>query len=111
MTSVKVRFEQFCHYENIFGFLFSCEKLKSLTDIDLEKKYLELCENLKYDIDGYDFCSELKVLRVVLEIDVDFSLKILSFISRIDSFSNCFNFNRILLTIPVAVASAERSFS
>lgn len=58
------------------------------------KKCSELSKILKYDeksdIDGYDLCSELKVLRVVLKIDIDSPLKILSFIKRIDSFPNCF---------------------
>lgn len=65
----------------------------------------------KSNIHGYDLCLELKVLRVVLEIDFDSPLKILSFISKIDSFTTCFIIYRILLTIHVTVASAERTFS
>ena len=39
------------------------------------------------------------------------SIEILDYIKKIDSFPNAFIAYRILLTIPVTVASAERSFS
>ena len=38
ISSIESRFEQFQIYENIFGFLFNFEKLKSLDDDGLKKK-------------------------------------------------------------------------
>ena len=38
ISSIESRFEQFQMYENIFGFLFNFEKLKSLDDDSLKKK-------------------------------------------------------------------------
>ena len=38
ISSIESRFEQFQIYENMFGFLFNFEKLKSLDDDSLKKK-------------------------------------------------------------------------
>ncbi|KAK9667796.1 hypothetical protein RND81_13G011700 [Saponaria officinalis] len=66
ISSLKKRFEQYEKYENIFGFIFTTDKLYSLDDSALES----CCVNLQ------------NVLK-----------------------------NKILLTIPITVTSAERSFS
>ncbi|KAK4738398.1 hypothetical protein R3W88_002095 [Solanum pinnatisectum] len=59
-----LEFEQFEVYENIFGFLFSGKKLRSLDDENLKKYCLNLECSLKHnthsDIDGVDLFSELK---------------------------------------------------
>ena len=77
------------------------------------------CLNLKYflthetysNIDDIDLFSELKVLKEILQINENSPINILNYIKRLESFPNtCITF-RILLTIPVTVASAERSFS
>ena len=38
ISSIESRFEQFQIYENVFGFLFNFEKLKSLDNDSLKKK-------------------------------------------------------------------------
>ena len=67
ITSLQSRFEQFQVYDNIFGFLFNIEKLKSLDDDTLKKYCLNLESILKHDsnsdIDGSDLFSKLKVSR------------------------------------------------
>ena len=77
------------------------------------------CLNLEYflthetysDIDGLDIFSELKVLKEVLQINENSPINELNYIKRLESFPNtCIAF-RILLTIPVTVAFAKRSFS
>ena len=40
ISSIESRFEQLQIYENIFGFLFNFEKLKSLDDDSLKKKII-----------------------------------------------------------------------
>ena len=63
------------------------------------------------DIDSLDLFSELKVLKEVLQINENSSINVLNYIKRLESFPNaCIPF-KILLTIPIVVAFAERSFS
>ena len=63
------------------------------------------------DIDGLDLFSELKVLKEVLQINENSQINVLNYIKRLESFPNACIAFRILLTIPVTVTSAERSFS
>ena len=63
------------------------------------------------NIDGLDLFSELKILKEVLQINENSPINVLNYIKMQESFPNtCIAF-RILLTILVTVASAERSFS
>jgi len=115
ISSIESRFEQFQIYEDIFGFLFNFEKLKALDDISLKNYCLNLESFLKhdvyYDINGLDLYSELIVLKEVVQIDENTPINVLNYLKRLDSFPNAYIAYRILLTIPVTVASAERSFS
>jgi hypothetical protein len=70
-----------------------------------------LKHDIDYDLDGLDLFSELKVLKEILQIEESAPIDILNYIKRLDSFPNACIAYRILLTIPVTVASAERSFS
>ena len=89
--------------------------MKSLDDDSLQKYYLKLQSFLKhdvyYDIDGLDLFSELKVFKEILQIKDYTPIDILNYIKRLDSFPNTCIAYRILLTIPVTIASTERSFS
>jgi hypothetical protein len=71
ISSIEQRFEQFHIYEELFGFLFSFEKLKSFDDYSLQDKCLCLESALTYknsiDIDGLDLFSELNFLREVIQ--------------------------------------------
>ena len=115
ISSIESRFEQFQIYEDIFGFLFNFEKLKALDDNSLKKYCLNLESFLKhdvyYDINGLDLYSELIVLKEVVQIDENTPINVLNYLKRLDSFPNAYIAYRILLTIHVTVASAERSFS
>ena len=46
-----------------------------------------------------------------MQIDENTPINVLNYLKRLDSFPNAYIAYRILLTIPVTVASAERSFS
>ena len=115
ISLVENRFEQFQIYEDIFGFLFNFTKLKSLDNDSLQKYCLKLEDFLKhdvyYDIDGLDLSSELNVLKEILQMKDYTPIDILNYIKRLDSFPNTCIAYRILLTIPVIIASTERSFS
>ena len=71
--------------------------------------------NLTYetysDIDNLDLFSKLKVLKEVLQINENSPINVLNYVKRLEFFPNACIAFRILLTILVTVASAERSFS
>ena len=115
LSSLKNRFEQFQIYENIFGFLFDVKKLTSLDYDNLKKYCVDLEGFLKHDnfsdLDGNDLFSELKVLQEILPKEKRTATDILNFIKDLNCFPNASIAYRILLTIPVTVTSAKRSFS
>ncbi|KAL8035682.1 hypothetical protein ABFX02_12G113100 [Erythranthe guttata] len=115
LLSLTTRFEQLQIYEEKFGFLFDLKRLKSIDDKTLNDYCVKLEEYLKYDscdIDGIDLSMELKVLRCTLPQELKRPIEVLNYLQVIDGgFPNTWIAYRILLTIPVTVASAERSFS
>jgi hypothetical protein len=102
-------------FEKVFGFLFNSENLKSLDDTDLHKHCTHFAEIFSHDgssdVDLDDFFSELKVLQVTLPDGFMSAPEILQFITTVDCYPNVSVAYQILLTVPVTVASAERSFS
>jgi hypothetical protein len=63
------------------------------------------------DVELDDLFSELKVLQVTLPDQLMSASEILHFVKDADCYPNASIAYQILLTIPVTVASAERSFS
>lgn len=63
------------------------------------------------DCNGHDLYIELKLLREILPKEKLGAMDLLNFLKRFSCFPNITIAYRILLTIPVTVASAERSFS
>ncbi|XP_071683722.1 uncharacterized protein [Lolium perenne] len=114
IASLKSRFDQLKAFEKVFGFLFNSKNLKSLDDTNLRKHCTTFAQTFTHkgpsDVHLYDFISELKVLQVTLPDDLS-AVEILQFVTAIDCYPNVSVAYRILLTIPVTVASAERSFS
>jgi hypothetical protein len=102
-------------FEKVFGFLFNSENLKSLDDNDLRKCCTTFANVFTHDnssdVDLDDFFSELKVLQDTLPDKLMSATEILQFVTDLDCFPNVSIAYRILLTVPVTVASAERSFS
>ncbi|XP_022883344.1 zinc finger MYM-type protein 1-like [Olea europaea var. sylvestris] len=115
-SSLQTRFEQFTHYEEIFGFLFNMDRLKSMPFDSLLKSCMNLEQYLEHnghsDIIGDDLCSELIVLRCYLTSEIKRAIDVLHYLKKMNGcFPNACIAYKILLTIPVTVASAERSFS
>ncbi|KAL2962667.1 hypothetical protein AAZX31_17G157300 [Glycine max] len=83
------------HYrEN--GFALALESTEKMTiEMDIEPKFHE---------------KQLKVLREVLREEISTPIEVLSYIKTLDSFPNVYIVYRILLTIPVTIATAERCF-
>lgn len=108
-------------YCNIFGFLASTEEMKRLVNSKLLQKS---CDDLQIglmdletntsDIDAHNLNSEIEtLLRMEMEKNMN-SYEILSYITTnllLELFPNLVVALRIVLTLPVSVASAERSFS
>ena len=65
----------------------------------------------KSDIDASELYVELRFLKDFIPKDNMGPVEILKFLKRHDCFPNASIAYRIMLTIPVTVASAERSFS
>ncbi|XP_074302386.1 uncharacterized protein LOC141633942 [Silene latifolia] len=115
ISSLKWRFEKYQDFENVFGFLFTSERLLSMEDGRLQVCCNGLEDALKkgeqFDIDGNELYMELKFLRGLLPKEKLGPGEMLSFLKNFSCFPNVVIAYRIVLTIPVTVASAERSFS
>ena len=115
ISSLTTIFEQYQGYQKNFGFLFTSNELQSLDNQSLKSS----CENLetvltsdgKSDIDANELYLELKFLQDFIPRESMGPVEILKFLKRHDCFPNTTIAYRVLLTIPVTVASAERSFS
>ena len=127
LVSLNERFQQLRNFQKGFGFLFNIQSISNKSDTDLRSE----CQNLERlltsqrlqsdgtdcsnnDIDGTALFDELKILCNVLPDSVSSPLQVLRRLH--DSHLNEVLPNvsvalRILLTIPVTVASGERSFS
>ena len=67
---------------------------------------------MQFDIDGNELAFELRILKDMLPKEPTKTIKVLNYIKRIGGcFPNAWNTYRVLLIIPVTVASAERNFS
>ncbi|GKB63318.1 52 kDa repressor of the inhibitor of the protein kinase-like protein, partial [Tanacetum coccineum] len=115
LTQLNSRFEQMKHFESVFGFIFDASKLVYLNDANLKECCLNLesalTNNEDYDIDGSDLFMELQILQEMLpkrayEGERPWtSIEIMEFIKKMDMFPNVLLAYKILLTIPVTVAS------
>lgn len=116
IASLQRRFEQLRNHNQIFGFIYNFKELpksvlkscgKNLEDV--------LTHGESRDVDGYMLAEEMDVLKYVFPDSVHGDLrKMLTFLSikgRSFDFPNLWIALRIALTIPVTVASGERSFS
>ncbi|KAK9714746.1 hypothetical protein RND81_06G116800 [Saponaria officinalis] len=111
ISSLNKRFEQYQEYENMFGFM-----LCSIDDLTLESCCNNLEKALKYngkaDIDGNALYLDLKIFKEFMPKDKMGPISILNHMKSVGGcFLNAVITYRILLTIPVTVASAKRNFS
>ncbi|XP_052624888.1 uncharacterized protein LOC111898638 [Lactuca sativa] len=110
----KTRFEQFKEYDKVFGFLFP-QNLRGIEDKDLKLYCHRLEKALKFeersDIDAEEIYTELKLFETLETNEFSNPIDVLKFLKELDYFPNASIAYRILLTIPVTVASAERSSS
>ena len=90
-------------------------KLKSLNAIELRENctnfYRTFSHDDSSDVDLDDFFSELRMLQVSLSDEAMTPLQVLELVKAMGCYPNDDIAYQILLTTPVTVASAERSFS
>ncbi|PVH66117.1 hypothetical protein PAHAL_1G153300 [Panicum hallii] len=104
ISSLKSRFEELHSFKDIFGFLMDSITLKSLDTIELRECCTKFANTFSFDgssdVDLNDLISELSVLRLTLSDKPMSAMDIFEYVRE-----------RLLFTVPVTVASAERSFS
>lgn len=102
---------------SIFGFLYDVHSLQNSTTNEVWEHCLNLEQALQHgnskDIDAVDLLSELKAIsrRVARRTSPHDLLNFIFKNNLADSVPNTVIALRILLTLPVSVASGERSFS
>ena len=117
LQSLQPRFMQLKEHHNLFGFLYTFLNMTK-DDIrkcsaDLEIALTDISKQSK-DIDGYMLSEEMEIIKSVLPTQQQKPRELLQYLAcneRSTAFPNLFTALRILLTIPVTVASGERSFS
>ena len=117
ITSFEIRFEQFKTYEENFLLLFDFDKLRSTDRAGLKSFCANLTNILKHedasDLNVDDLYHDLRMLSQDLPNETKRAIDVLNYIKEMDgSYPNAWIAYRIMLiTIPVTVAYAERSFS
>ncbi|XP_004206892.2 zinc finger MYM-type protein 1-like [Hydra vulgaris] len=119
LISIRERFIQLENYSEVWGFLYNLDSLQKREEILKSCLALQskLTVNLKSDINGILLCNELMSIKPFLSEMVKDKITpiiVLNFIKQHkmqDLYPNTWIAMRILLTIPVTVASGERSFS
>jgi transcription initiation factor IIE alpha subunit len=115
IASLKARFEELQTFKNIFSFLLSSTILKSLNATELKECCTKFTETFSSDgscdVNLNDLVSELQVMRLSMPDRPMSSMEIFEYVTEADCYPNVSIAYRILFTIPVTVASAERSFS
>jgi hypothetical protein len=117
ISAVDERFSSLeVHHEN-FGFLYDMKKLNEIAKNELMEKCTKLekilSQNDSSDLNGIELYEELNTLPSILP-NAKSVLDIMQFIhnnQQMDSYPNVYIALRILMTMPVTVATGERSFS
>ncbi|XP_050387184.1 uncharacterized protein LOC126803416 [Argentina anserina] len=112
----EMEIEPFKTYEENFGLLFDSDKLRSADRDTLKDFCANLTDILKHgensDLNEDDLYHDLRMLCQDLSNDPKRAIDVLNYITKSDGYYPHASITyRILLTIPVTVAFAERSFS
>ncbi|KAL4097769.1 hypothetical protein QTP88_022491 [Uroleucon formosanum] len=113
IISFQKRFTTYEEHANIFGFVYTLNKLKDMKQEELLKNCKDLHLKLEDDIDGIDLYEDLMMLRNILPQNYSI-LEALQFIfdnNLSEIYPNSIIVLQIILTSPVTTATAEWSFS
>lgn len=120
LNSISERFHALQQHFDLFSFLFDVSKFK---EMDRDKTLLPACKKFEKaltfndtsDIDADDLCHELKTLGNITKNEKINNVEdVLNFIAKMklnDALPNAVTAYQILLTLPITVATGERSFS
>lgn len=118
IQDINTRFTALTEYYNNFGFLYDINNLKSLPNNELLKHCNDLSVVLQdgesKDIESYELYEELQLLVPNLPNSIRDANQMIQYIitnDLEDIYPNVYIAIRIMLTMPVSTASAERSFS
>lgn len=114
LNALDARFEQLSNHSNYFQFLYNIYDLNTMS----KEMLLKHCKNLEciltdgdsVDINGVELAEEISAVSALLGKKESLS-NVLSLITKLNFAPNLTIALRILLTIPITVASGERSFS
>ena len=119
ISNISNRFEQLKQYKLEFGLLLNINQLtddnfKGAEGELMKLKYIKLFSDLKNAVDGPDLYNKLLYFINLLNKNASSEIDLLKYIAKnglVDTFPNLFTSLKILLTMPVSVASAEQTFS
>lgn len=116
LSGMTSKFKELSNYTEYFGFLYNPSQFRVMQDMEIEMSCQKLASYLQdgelADVDTSDLISEVKLLRFTIPPTVKTALDTLKYLGPLkESYANITTAYRILLTIPVTVASGERSFS
>ncbi|XP_038647484.1 uncharacterized protein LOC119963047 [Scyliorhinus canicula] len=116
INSLSERFEQLQSFNNTWGFLNNLKDLSDKNKLKVACQGLE--DKLRYqensDINGCDLLTELDIAKELFPEDVKLPIEAVRFINtnKLQAvMPNLWVALRIMLTIPITVATGERSFS
>lgn len=112
LVSFKSRFELYANRQNIFGFLYMNE-IGNLDDEYLLKFFQDLHLHLEGNFERTEMFEEIKMFRSITQTNYS-ALDSMNYIVKnnlSEAYPNLLIALQIMLTTPVTVASAERSFS
>lgn len=112
--AITKRFDQINTFNDVFGFLYDVEKLCYVPDLEIlnccKDLEIRLSDNDKKDLNGNDLYEEILIFRHLIDKNTT-PLQVLSEIKKTNAFPNLNIALRIMLTIPLTSAGAERTFS
>lgn len=118
IQSIDERFIQFSEHVNLFSFLCNISKIKNNDELMTHCKDLQLAlasnDGLTSDINAIELYDEITALQRRFnntETNPRFVLEYICENQLVELFPNTYISLRILLTLPVTAATAERSFS
>ncbi|XP_050529651.1 uncharacterized protein LOC126899133 isoform X2 [Daktulosphaira vitifoliae] len=118
LHDIKWRFKSLNEYFEYFGFIYDMNILRSISKEDLYKHCCDLGtvlqEGEKSDIQSFELYAELQLIISSLPDFIKDAKQLIKYIienNLQEIYPNVYITVRIMLTIPVSTASAERSFS
>lgn len=117
INSLESRFKQLEKHNKVFDFLYNIPALKSRSSSEILKSCQDLHSQLTDDIEPFELHNEILTFLKLINLNNNERTNPLDVLNYLEinelseNFPNIVVSLRILLTIPVSVASGERSFS